>query len=169
MNRLMMTVSAVGLCFIGSQCGAFAQEEPTRICIAKVKEYWKAHREHNVAAVVALSSPSGVYWTNSDGSFHKPKRIETVESIKSVFAKLQYNWQVYFPEAVLLSKDVVLTRYYLEGLLTTAEKTSPYRTRVTQIWVKENGKWLKNPHTFRVPLMEVCISLSRLIMTQTDC
>ena len=141
MNRLMLTVCTVGLFFIGSQSGALAQEEPTTICIAKVKEYWKAYREQNAATMVALSSPSGVYVTNSDGSFHKPKRIVTVERMKDHFAKVHHNFQVYFPEAVLLSKDVVLTRYYLEGLLTTAGKTSPYRTRVTQIWVKVNGKW----------------------------
>ena len=143
MNRLMLTVCTVGLFFIGSQSGALAQEEPTTICIAKVKEYWKAYREQNAATMVALSSPSGVYVTNSDGSFHKPKRIVTVERMKDHFAKVHHNFQVYFPEAVLLSKDVVLTRYYLEGLLTTAGKTSPYRTRVTQIWVKENGKWFE--------------------------
>ena len=141
MNRLMMTVCTVGLFFIGSQSGILAQEEPGAICIAKVKEYWKSQREQNAAAMVALSSPSGVYFTNSDGSFHKPTTILTVEKMKDMFAKVQFNFQVYFPEAVLLSKDVVLTRYYLEGLLTTAGKTSPYRSRMTQIWVKENGKW----------------------------
>ena len=141
MNKLMMTVCAVGVFFMGSQSGVLAEQDPGASCIAKVNDYWKAMREQNALSVVALSSSSGVYFTNSDGSFHKPKRIETVERLKDTFAKVHLNFQVFFPEAVLMSNDVVLTRYYLEGLLTSAGKTSPYRTRVTQVWAKENGKW----------------------------
>ena len=148
MNRLMMTLCTVGMVFVSSHSYALEREEIKKICIANVKNFWKARREQDVEAVVSLLSPSGVYTTASDGSFHKPKRMETVERERNFLAQTQVNFQVYFPEAVLLSKDVVLTRYYLEGLLTSAGKTSPYRTRVTQIWVNEKGQWLAKSAPF---------------------
>ena len=150
MTRVLISVCVCvcGAVVMGNQGGATTTEDPTTVCIANVQEYWRAHRDRDAEAAVRLCSPSGMYVTASDGSFHKPKRVQTLELQKQRLAQLKFDFQVYFPEAVLLSKDVVQTRYYLEGLLTTDKRTAPYRTRVTQIWVKEDGKWLAKSQHF---------------------
>ena len=50
--------------------------------------------------------------------------------------------QVFYPEATELSKDVVMVRYYLEGVVESPAGTVPnYRTRVTTVLVKESSRW----------------------------
>ena len=54
---------------------------------------------------------------------------------------------VFYPEAIQLSEDVVFVRFYSEGMLSAGGKASNYRTRVTMNWVKEDGKWVvKSQH-----------------------
>lgn len=113
-----------------------------KTCVLQVQKYWQAYSRQDAAAIVAMHSSKGTYDTNSDGSFHKPLKITTVEQMKENFLIYSGLWKVYYPEAIPLSKDVILTRYYLEGLSKSGESQTPYRTRVTHIWVKENGKWV---------------------------
>jgi hypothetical protein len=112
-----------------------------KTCVKQVQDYWAAFSRLDADAAVALHSAKGVYATNSDGSFHKPVKITSAEEMKKNFASYSGLWTVYYPEAIPLSNDVILTRYYLEGLSKAGASTTPYRTRVTHIWVKENGKW----------------------------
>ncbi len=146
MNKLLGLVCAAGLLFLSSGAETLAQENSAdragKACIKQVQDYWKAFSRQDAEAAIAMHSPKGVYATNSDGSFHKPLKIGSVEQMKENFATYSGLWKVYYPEAISLSKEVILTRYYLEGLSKTKGDTIPYRTRVTHIWVKENGKWL---------------------------
>ena len=123
-----------------------AQEDSSKaggnVCIKQVQDYWAAFSRMDADAAVAMHSPKGVYGTNSDGSFHKPLKVTSVEQMKENFLNYSGLWKVYYPEAIALSKDVILTRYYLEGLSKAGASTTPYRTRVTHTWVNENGKWL---------------------------
>ena len=113
-----------------------------KTCVKQVQDYWSAFSRLDAAAAAALHSSKGIYATNSDGSFHKPLKITTAEQMKENFASYSGLWKVYYPEGIPLSKDVILTRYYLEGLSKSGASQTPYRTRVTHIWVKENGKWV---------------------------
>lgn len=113
-----------------------------KACVLQVQKYWAAYSRQDAAAIVAMHSSKGTYDTNSDGSFHKPLKNTTVEQMKENFSSYSGLWKVYYPEAIPLSKDVVLTRYYLEGLSKSGESQTPYRTRVTHIWVLENEKWV---------------------------
>ena len=82
---------------------------------------------------------------NADGSFHKPKQITSVEDWKRTNQGGTTN--VFYPEAVQISEDVVYVRFYFEGVLETNGKTSDYRTRVTMNWIKEDGNWVvKSQH-----------------------
>ena len=112
------------------------------VCIERVKDYWAAFSRMDAEAAVAMQSSKGIYATNSDGSFHKPVRMTSVEEMKENLSNYSGLWSVYYPEAIPLSEDVVLTRYYLEGVTRSGEGTKPYRTRVTHIWVNEDGQWL---------------------------
>jgi hypothetical protein len=94
---------------------------------------------------VALESKTGTYGTNSDGSFHKPRQIPSVEQWEKFDQGGVTN--VFYPEAIQLSEGVVLTRFYAEGIVTAGGNSSDYRTRVTMNWVKEGGKWVvKSQH-----------------------
>ena len=94
---------------------------------------------------MALESKTGTYGTNSDGSFHKPKQIPSVEQWEKFDQGGITN--VFYPEAIQLSDSVVLARFYAEGVVTAGGNASDYRTRVTMNWIKENGKWVvKSQH-----------------------
>ena len=111
--------------------------------LAAVEKYYAARTAEDFATQVAMESKSGVYSTNSDGSFHKPVQTLTVADYEKN-AAIGLN-HVYFPEAVKLSDDAYFVRFYYEGVV--GENNQPYRTRVTTTWVKEMGKWvLKTQH-----------------------
>ena len=146
MNKFMHLTCLTTLLVLTQASAPAAQEGSSKtsgdVCIERVKDYWAAFSRMDADAAVAMQSSKGTYSTNSDGSFHKPVRIMSVEEMKENLSNYSGLWSVYYPEAILLSEDVVLTRYYLEGLTKSGEGTKPYRTRVTHIWVNEDGKWL---------------------------
>lgn len=111
--------------------------------LAAVEKYYAARTAQDYVTQYAMESKSGIYSTNSDGSFHKPVQKLTADDYKR-------NPQIgtvhiHFPEAVKLSDDAYFVRFYYEGVV--GENNQPYRTRVTTTWVKEKGKWvLKTQH-----------------------
>ena len=102
--------------------------------------YFDARNDQDWSEAVKYESNSGTYNTNSDGSFHKPLVKQTAESWAASNQGGSLN--VYYPEAFQISDDVVFVRFYYEGMTEVDGETSPYRTRVTMNWVKENGKWV---------------------------
>tara|TARA_X000000368_G_scaffold128239_1_gene100798 strand:+ start:271 stop:753 length:483 start_codon:yes stop_codon:yes gene_type:complete len=110
-----------------------------------LEKYFEARNNNDYETVVALESKTGTYGTNSDGSFHKPKQIPSVEQWEKFDQGGITN--VFYPEAIQLSDSVVLARFYAEGVVTAGGSASDYRTRVTMNWIKENGKWVvKSQH-----------------------
>ena len=146
MNKFTHLTGITTLLVLTHVSAPAAQEDTTKasgdVCIERVKDYWAAFSRMDAEAAVAMQSSKGSYSTNSDGSFHKPVRIASVEETKKNLSNYSGLLSVYYPEAIILSEDVVLTRYYLEGLTKSGEGTKPYRTRATHIWVNEDGKWL---------------------------
>ena len=113
--------------------------------LVALQEYFEARNTEDYKTVVALESKSGTYGTNSDGSFHKPKQISSVEQWKR--SGQGGVTKVFYPKAIQLSEDVVFVRFYAEGMVEAGGKASDYRTRVTMNWIKENGKWVvKSQH-----------------------
>ena len=54
---------------------------------------------------------------------------------------------VFYPQAIQLSENVVFVRFYSEGMVSAGGKASNYRTRVTMNWVKEHDSWvMKTQH-----------------------
>jgi len=110
-----------------------------------LERYFDARNNNDYETVVSLESKSGTYGTNSDGSFHKPKQIPSVEQWEKFDQGGITN--VFYPEAIQLSESVVLARFYAEGIVTAGGKASSYRTRVTMNWIKEGGNWVvKSQH-----------------------
>ncbi len=107
--------------------------------------YFQARNANDWKTVVSLESKTGTYGTNSDGSFHKPVVVQTVEDWAT--SGQGGSLSIRYPEAVQLSDDVVYVRCYYEGMTEVDGKSKPYRTRVTMNWVKEDGKWVvKSQH-----------------------
>ena len=110
-----------------------------------LEKYFNARNKQDYRTVISLESRTGIYNTNSDGSFHKTKQITSVESWKRSNQGGVIN--VFYPQAIQLSEDVVFVRFYFEGVAEAGGQTSDYRTRVTMNWTKEDGKWVvKSQH-----------------------
>ena len=113
--------------------------------LSALEKYFDARNNEDYKTVVALESKSGTYSTNSDGSFHKPRLNTSVEQWKKANQGGVTN--VFYPEAIQLSEEVVFVRFYSEGMVSVNDKASNYRTRVTMNWVKEAGDWVvKSQH-----------------------
>ena len=113
--------------------------------LASLQKYFEARNNEDYETVVSMESRSGTYGTNSDGSFHKPKQISSVEQWKRFNQGGVTN--VFYPEAAEISEGVVFVRFYAEGMVSAGGKATDYRTRVTMNWVKENSKWvMKSQH-----------------------
>ena len=102
--------------------------------------YFEARNSQDYKAAMSFESNNGTYNTNSDGSFHKPRQVPSVEQWEKFDQGGITN--VFYPEAIQLSEGVVLARFYAEGIVTAGGNSSDYRTRVTMNWVKEGGKWV---------------------------
>ena len=105
-----------------------------------LSEYFDARNDQDWSKAVKYESKSGTYNTNSDGSFHKPLTKQTAASWAASNQGGSLN--IYYPEAMQIADEVVFVRFYYEGMTEVSGETSPYRTRVTMNWVKENGKWV---------------------------
>lgn len=106
--------------------------------LAAVDKYYTARTDRDFETMVALESKAGVCSTNSDGSFHKACVVYTAEDYAKNYPDGLNN--VYFPEAIKLTKDAYLVRFYYEGV--AGSNNQPYRTRVTTTWVNEDGAWV---------------------------
>jgi ketosteroid isomerase-like protein len=107
---------------------------------AAIEAYWAARNAQDAATVAEMESRSGTLATNSDGSFHKPLTIPTAERWAKSMKAGGGITVPHFVETTELSPTIVYARYYVEGLV--GGRDAPYRTRVTDVWVKEkDGKW----------------------------
>ena len=137
--RILMMCLLVLSSFVYSDSHTSEEKE----VLAAVKKLYDARNARDFATVVSMESRTGVYSTMSDGSFHKPVVVSSVEMYKKNFPAGTTN--VHFPEAIKLSDDAYYVRFYYEGVTDPGNK--PYRTRVTTTWVKEKRKWvLKSQH-----------------------
>ena len=131
--------------FVSSFASADGDLKSEKDVLDSLEKYFEARNNNDYATVVSLESKTGTYGTNSDGSFHKPRQIPSIEQWEKFDQRGITN--VFYPEAIQLSEGVVLTRFYAEGVVTAGGNSSDYRTRVTMNWVKENGKWVvKSQH-----------------------
>ena len=131
--------------FIAYSASADGHLKSEKDVLASLDKYFEARNNNDYATVVSLESKTGTYGTNSDGSFHKPRQIPSIEQWEKFDQGGITN--VFYPEAIQLSEGVVLTRFYAEGVVTAGGNSSDYRTRVTMNWVKEDGNWVvKSQH-----------------------
>ena len=117
---------------------------PTDDAIALVEKYWEARNDKDYETQHGLMSRMGVMGANSNGTFFVDAEPQSVEEMEEDLGNIETSdVQVRYPEAFQLAPTVILTRYYLEGPIEFANGTRQpnYRTRVTHIWVQEDGGW----------------------------
>ena len=96
--------------FIAYSASADGHLKSEKDVLASLDKYFEARNNNDYATVVSLESKTGTYGTNSDGSFHKPRQIPSVEQWEKFDQGGITN--VFYPEAIQLSEGVVLTRFY---------------------------------------------------------
>ncbi len=112
--------------------------------LAAHAKYYAARTDRDFATMVSMESSTGVYETYSDGSFHKPGRTWSLEDYESNFPVGTSN--IYFAEANKVANGAYYVRFYYEGV--NGENNAPYRTRVTETWIKEMGSWKRKTSHF---------------------
>jgi len=121
--------------------GAYAQSTAEKEAIDTIEKYWQARNDQDFRTQADLTSENGTLDANSDGSFFRTAPKASAKELEEQLAGSQAT-KVYYPEATSLGKDVVMVRYYLEGVIESpAGKVPNYRTRVTTALVKESGGW----------------------------
>ena len=112
--------------------------------IAQVEKLWEARNAMDYETQWNLVSKDGAFGANSNGTFFNYAEKGTVDDVKQGLSGIEKsNISVMYPKAAVIADGVVLARYYLEGQIEFAggAREPMYRTRVTQIWVKEGGEW----------------------------
>ena len=107
---------------------------------AAFNTYFEARVNQDWDTVAAMESVTGTYNTNSDGSFHKALAKTSAAQWKASGQSGSLN--TYYPEFSEIADDVVYVRFYYEGIARNGDQSTDYRTRVTQNWIKESGKWV---------------------------
>ena len=121
--------------------GANAQTNAEKAALDVVQKYWQARNEQDFGTQTDLTSDKGTLDANSDGSFFRTSPKVTAEELERQLVGSQ-STRVFYPEATELGNDVVMVRYYLEGVVESPMGTVPnYRTRITTVVVKESGGW----------------------------
>ena len=129
MKNVILIVGIFFVTFLSAD-GHLKSEQDVLIALEK---YFEARNDNDYETVVSMESKTGTYGTNSDGSFHKPRQVPSVEQWEKFDQGGITN--VFYPEAIQLSEGVVLARFYAEGIVTAGGNSSDYRTRVTMNWV----------------------------------
>ena len=136
--RNLLVISALIFGFIGVTDAAQSKAE-SEVAMAFTK-YFDARESQDWDTVAAMESASGTFNTNSDGSFHKALAKQTAAQWGASGQLGSLN--TYYPEFSQIADGVVYVRFYYEGVAQNGSISSDYRTRVSQNWVKEEGKWV---------------------------
>ena len=128
--------------FVLLSTGVYAQSSAEKQAVDAIEKYWQARNEQDFQTQVNLISDKGTLNANSDGSFFQTSPKVDAKQLEEQTAGASQSTKVFYPEATELGKDVVMVRYYLEGVVESPAGTVPnYRTRVTTVLVKESGSW----------------------------
>jgi len=138
MKNLLLVCMAIGFSQVVL---ADNHSNATDEVIALVEKHWEARNNNDYKTQLDLRTDGVHFNANSSGTFLYADEKPSLEEISEDLAG-EYDVTVMYPNAVSLSDTVVLARYYLEGSMSANGATvNNYRTRVTHIWVKEDGEW----------------------------
>ena len=138
MKKLLLVCMAIGFSQVVL---ADNHSSATDEVLALVEKNWEARNNNDYKTQLDLTTAGMHFNANSNGTFFYAEEKPSLEEITENLAG-EYDVAVMHPNAVALSDTVVLARYYLEGSMSVGDvSVNNYRTRVTHIWVKEDGEW----------------------------
>ena len=105
----MKNLMIASLFFVAGLSFADGHTDSEKDVLDALSAYFDARNDQNWKEAVKYESKGGTYNTNSDGSFHKPLIKQTAASWAASNQGGALN--IYYPEAVELSKDVVFVRF----------------------------------------------------------
>lgn len=114
-----------------------------------VKKHWDYQNNKNWKKFTGTMHSSGTMNGDSNGSFWYMQESTLAAVTQNQQAGDSYNFQPRYIEVDVLEKNkVAVAYYYLVGSYEIAgNEKSDYRTRVSQIFVKEKGNWkVKSGH-----------------------
>jgi len=108
-----------------------------------VKEHWSAQNEKNWQGVVSTLHSGGTMNGDSNGSFWYVRESTVAALTEGQSPDNEFNFTPRYIEVDVLEKGkVAVAYYYLVGSYTiNGVQKNDYRTRVSQIFVKEKGSW----------------------------
>jgi hypothetical protein len=104
--------------------GAYAQSVAEKEALDVIEKYWQARNDQDFKTQTDLTSSKGTLDANSDGSFFRLSPKVNAEELAELQTGSQ-STRVFYPEATELGDGVVMVRYYLEGVVESAEGTVP--------------------------------------------
>ena len=109
--------------------------------LALIENLWEARNENDYKTQRDAMTDGKHYNANSSGAFFYVEEKPSLEELAEDLAG-EYDVRVVYPNAVALTDDVILARYYLEGSITVdGREVNDYRTRVSHIWIREGRSW----------------------------
>ena len=137
----IVTQIVIAVFLLAVSAGAYAQSSAEKAAQDVVEKYWQARNDKDLQTQVNLTSDKGTLDANSDGSFFRTSPKPSVEELEELMLGTQAT-KVFYPEATEIADGVVMVRYYLEGVIESPMGTVPnYRTRVSNVLVKESSGW----------------------------
>ena len=114
-----------------------------------VNKHWEYQNKKNWKKFVGTMHSSGTMNGDSNGSFWYLQESTVAAVTADQVPNNEFNFTPRYIEVDVLEKGkVAIAYYYLVGSYTiNGEQKSDYRTRVSQIFVKEKGSWkVKSGH-----------------------
>jgi hypothetical protein len=114
----------------------------------KIEAHWGLLNAGNSAGFAANFATEGFSAASSDGSFWDYS-VQSADDAEAQTAGVDFDLHPHHVTVTMLTKDIALATYYLVGSITPSEGEgiTNYRTRASQIWVKEGSAWkIKHEH-----------------------
>jgi len=116
--------------------------------VNSIKSHWNMLNSGNVASFATNFVADGFSAASSEGSFWEYERQSTEEAVEQTKG-VKFDFHPHHISVIMLGKDMALATYYLVGSITPSEGEgiTNYRTRASQIWVKDGSGWkIKHEH-----------------------
>ena len=136
---------------LSGQIVAQDQQGAADVCAA-AEEHYAAIRARDMNTIVQQHLPEFTFFTNDGGL------LWTFDSLDQQHSGFEsdptFSSQTFIRHcSAQVYGDTGIATYYLTGAVTTAGVTRTGTSRVTEIWVKQQGEW-KEAHHHESPLLE---------------
>jgi ketosteroid isomerase-like protein len=140
--RRILIFSVLSCAFLPIQMARAQEWSPAQKEVwQRVVDAWKADADRDVEQALAYYHDEYLGWWNRDA--FPENKSETKRWIEHHFKSNKVVLQNFRPLAIKIHGDTAIVHYYAHRLTKDAEgKEKDERHRWSEVWTKENGKWL---------------------------